>query len=555
MASLPEVADSADEPNWKRRVGLAIFLGIAIVTVYTLVYHWMVLTIAGLEERSLIKSTQVVIEALTTAGFGGDTGLWREHDSLALFVLVMNLTGVLLVFLAIPLFGVPLLRNALDPTPPTTADLEEHVIICGYSAMDDVLKDELDEAGVPYLFLESDPDIVKRLNAAGMTAIHGNPERVEALENANADAAIALVADLDDETNPTVILSAHRANPDLQIVSVVGSHESVPYHEFAGADDVVVSKESLGESLAKRSIKTVSERLQDAIPANSAVRFDEYLVTEGSDFVGKTIEEIDAFGGRVRILGGWFGARFLISPPPDTPILENTILLVTGETDHLDQHGLRKLPAHSNHPDRVVVCGYGDVGRAVTRILTERDVDVTVVDRDPIEIADIVGDITKPETLDRAEIDTARSLVLAIDDDATAVYAALLVKDVAPDVEIIARANDPENVWKLYNAGADYVLSLPEVTGEVLASTLIDETTILTPTDDFDFVRTPAPALVGKSIADADIRRRTGCIVVAVDRDGSLETDFGPDYVLQPDDCLIATGDAAALERFESYVG
>ena len=552
------MADLSDErrqtTDLRRRLVLGFVAIIGIVVVYTVVYHWAVVTIGGVEDRSPIKTLQVVVEALTTAGFGGDTGLWREHTELAFMVLVMNLTGVLLVFLAIPLFGVPLLRNALDGTPPTTSDLRDHVIICGYSTADDVLTDELEEAGIPYLFVESDRDMAEQLIAADIPAIQGSAEQVETLENANAEHARALVADLNDETNPTVILSAKRVNPSMRVVSVVQTRGAVPHHKYAGADDVVVSKESLGESFAQRSIKTVSERFQEAVGVDAELELNEYLVEENSSFVGQTIEEIGVLGGDVTVIGGWFGPRFLISPTPETTIQKNSILLVTDERGRLEESDLRKLPSHIGHPSRVIVCGYGDVGSATARRLTEDDVEVTVVDAKPGDSIDVVGDITEPETLDRAAIDNTRSLVLAVNDDTAAIYAALLVKHLQPDVEIIARANDPGNVWKLYNAGVDYVLSLPDIVGEELASTLVGDAEILTPTDEFDFVRTKAPTLEGQSLIEADIRHETGCTVVAIERDGELRTDFDAGFTFERDDVLLVAGTDEAIQRFKKYV-
>lgn len=51
-----------------------------------------------------------------------------------------------------------------------------------------------------------------------------------------------------------------------------------------------------------------------------------------------------------------------------------------------------------------------------------------------------------------------------------------------PRIEIITRANEHENVSKLYRAGADYVLSLAAVSGRMLASIVLDEE-LLSPRD------------------------------------------------------------------------
>ncbi len=545
--------EDAQSTNWRLRISLALATVFVIVLSYALIYRWAMAAFAN-EQISLIHSIRVVVEILTTAGFGGDTAAW-EHDVIGLMVLLMNISGVLFVFLAIPLFAVPMFRQALDTSPPTTTDLTDHVIICGHSAMDDVLRDELESAGRPYLFVDSDPEEVTRLIETGEDAIYGNAERVQTLQNANAEQATALVADLDDETNPTVILSAARVNPDMKIVSVTDTHEAVPHHRYAGADEVVISKESLGESLAMRAMKTVSERFQDAINAENGDRFQEYLVVEGSQLVGKEIREVDLFPEQgITVIGGWFGAKFLVSPPPQTVIQENSILLVSGAHEALEGVGARQLPSHHGHPSRVVVAGYGDVGRAAAQTLEEEDIATTIVDSTNMLDVDVVGDITTRQTLIDANLDDARSIILAVDNDATAIYSSIIIKQVEPDIEVIARANDEENVWKLYNAGADYVLSLPSVTGEILAATLIDKQTILTPHDEFEFTCTEAPAVVGQTLVEADLRNKTGCTVVGVERNNKLLTNLEPSFTIESDDILIAAGAPSAIDEFRRVV-
>lgn len=550
------MAEESDDgnTNWQRRVGLAVFGVAAIVAVYTVTYHWAVTTIPDperVEDRSIVESAQVVIEALTTAGFGGDTDLWADHVELSLFALVINLTGVLLVFLAIPLFAVPLFRQALNPEPPTESSLTDHIVICGYSTVDDVLKRELAAADRPHLFVEADRERALELVAAGERVVHGDAEQIDTLRRANVDRASTLVANIDDRTNPTVVLSARRLNPDLDIISVVATQEAVPHHRYAGADEVIVSKESLGESLALRSMKTVSERFREAVDVQDGLSFDEYLVTEGSELAGRRLDGVRAFDEHgITVIGGWFGARFLVSPPPDTEIVENSILLVSGEHAVLEELGTRRLPSHQGNPERVVVCGYGDVGRLATETLQNADISTTVIDRRGFDGVDITGDVTTQKTLERAALDEARAVILALDDDVTSVYASLIIKHLEPDVEVIVRANNSETVWKLYNAGADYVLSLPGVTGETLAARVIDEEAILTPHDEFEFVETEAPGLTGQTLAQADIRNRTGCTVVGIERDGDLLTDLGPGVVLEPGDVLVAAGAPAAAERF-----
>ncbi len=537
--------------EWRRRIALALGVVSFVIVTYATVYRWAMATFEG-RDIQFLKAVQVVVESLTTAGFGGHAP-W-ESTVVNLLVIAMNLSGVLLVFLGLPLFAIPLLRQALESPPPTRSDLTDHVIICSYSQQDEVLREELEAVGVPYLFVNGDPEVVTELVEAGRNAIHGDPEQIGTLRAANTAEARALVADVDDETNPVVILSARRVNPVVRIVSVVRDYRVVEYHEFAGADEAVLARQQLGESFAMRARTSFERNLRETIEVENDLEITELLVEEGSPLAGETLASASVLDElRITVVGMWIGGKFVVSPPPETVLEENTILLAMGEHDHVEQVTARPVPTHY-HPERVIVCGYGTVGYSVTEALREKGIEVTVVDREEKTGVDVVGDVTDPETLERARVTDAETVILALDEDAPTIYGTLVLKQLDPDVEIIARADDSDSVWKLYNAGADYVLSLPTLTGEILASMLVDEVDIVTPQMEFEFVRSEAPGLVGRTLVEADVRSETGCTVIAVEREGRLVTDLGPDFHIGEDDVLIVAGRHEPIERFERFV-
>ena len=60
-------------------------------------------------------------------------------------------------------------------------------------------------------------------------------------------------------------------------------------------------------------------------------------------------------------------------------------------------------------------------------------------------------------------------------------------------------------------------------------------------------------ALGGKTLADAEIRQKTGVMVLAVKQgDGRMHFNPAPDVVVHPGDRLIAIGAADHLEKLES---
>ncbi len=543
-----------DEADWRRRIWLAVLGIITIIVVYTLLYQWAASAFTG-EQISFAQALQNVVEIVTTAGFGGDTALWEQSDRFALLIVFMNLSAVLLVFVAIPLFGVPLLRQALATRPPTESNLRDHVIIAGYSMRDEVLRKELETVNIPYLYIDDDPDVVAELNDQGINAIVGNPEAVDTYRAANVAHARSLVADIGDETNPTVILSARQVEPELRAISVIRAEGVETYHRYAGADDIVSARQLLGKSLALRAAGTYAEKLRAAIEVESDLRVTELLVERNSELVGQTLREADIFKQRgMTVVGAWFGGKFVVTPDPDTVIEENTILLVVGEHEDFEDVQTRSIPTHDTHGPRVVVCGYGTVGRTITKTLREKGMDVDVIDIENKDGVDVVGDITDPETLEQANVNNARAVVLSLDEDTPTIYATLVLKQLAPDVEIIARADDADSVQKLYSAGADFVLSLPNVTGESLASLLIDEAEILTPDADFDFVRSSVPAFVGRSLKELDLRGQTDCTVVAVERDDEILTDIDATFRFREDDVLIVAGSDDSRDEFCQFV-
>lgn len=129
-----------------RRIVLSVVAVLSIVFVYTFIYQWGMLLFEG-EQQSFAHALQVVIESLTTAGFGGDAP-W-ESTAMNLLIIAINLSGVLLVFLALPMIVVPLFQQALGDRPSETTDLSDHVIICSDSQRAEVLREKLEAADVP----------------------------------------------------------------------------------------------------------------------------------------------------------------------------------------------------------------------------------------------------------------------------------------------------------------------------------------------------------------------------------------------------------------------
>jgi CPA2 family monovalent cation:H+ antiporter-2 len=68
------------------------------------------------------------------------------------------------------------------------------------------------------------------------------------------------------------------------------------------------------------------------------------------------------------------------------------------------------------------------------------------------------GDPTRPELLKAAGLETAKVLVVAVDDTKAAVDLVRYARRLRPDIAITARAHDRLHVYELYDAGADHIV-------------------------------------------------------------------------------------------------
>lgn len=112
---------------------------------------------------------------------------------------------------------------------------------------------------------------------------------------------------------------------------------------------------------------------------------------------------------------------------------------------------------------RVLVAGYGRVGRLVAEMLTRHDVPFLAIDLDAARVASerrlgkpvYFGDGANPEFLRRCGIDTARALVVTLDTPSAVSAVVAAARAERPDLTIVARARDARHATALYAMGVD----------------------------------------------------------------------------------------------------
>ena len=545
-------AYDAKMDSWKRRV-IGYFGFVLFVLIFTaVVYRYGMRAYEG-DPRTLIEALRFSIEMFTTTGFGGDAP-W-ESQQMNAFIAVMDLVGMVLLIGALPVVVTPLLEQAFSTSAPTSlgADLSGHVVVCSDTSRSAALIEEFDSREISYVIVEPDDDRAVRLHEAGQTVIRADPESTEGLAAANLPEARALITDVSDRVDASIVLAAKELSPDVRVISVVENPERERYHRLAGADEVLSPRSLLGESLAAKVTTALQTDLGEAVDIGDSLQLAEVSVPHGSPIAGSTLANSgvrERVG--VNVIGAWFNGEFDAAPPPDATLSPGTVLLVSGRPDQLERLvGLTNSATRRFGAGETVIVGYGQVGRTAADAIRGADLPVTIVDRTDAEGVDVVGDATDPETLRAAGVETARTVVLALPDDTTTEFTTLVVRDLAPNTQILARVEEAPSIQKVHRAGADYVLSLGRVTGRLSASTVLDDRDVLSLDQQIEVVRSRAPRLVGRTVGEADVRETTGCTVIAIERGDGTITDIGPDTRIGADDELIVVGDDEGIREFE----
>ncbi len=504
--------------------------------------------------RSFWRAIEFAGETLSTTGYGADE-VWH-HPVMVVFVVVLQFVGVFWVFLVIPVFLVPFLAERFEERLPREAPpgLRDHIVIFRYGTAVETLVENLEAAEIPTLILETDEAMARRLVDDGRPVVFVHAEE-DAIEAAAISRARAMVTNGTDEENAAMTLRARQSDFSGGIYALVEDPVHRKPMELAGATAVYTPRHILAASLAARASELISPRIAGIQHINQ-LELRELRIQAGSPLVGKTLaeSEIGARSGAT-VIGQWINGRLHAQPGPEMRLVARGILVVVGTPE--SQEALEELATGATslpRSGRFVIAGFGEVGRKVHQLLNDVGEEVWVIDRHPHPGVDLVGNVLDPSVLIRAGVDTAKAVILALDNDDATLFATVIVQDCTADAPVIARVNHARNVENIYRAGADFALSISKVSGQMLSYRLLGEESLALH-ENLKVQKMSGTNLVGLQPAEAAIRERTGCSIVAVERENRLIVNYDADFAFRATDVVFVCGNADSIDRFREAYG
>lgn len=242
------------------------------------------------------------------------------------------------------------------------------------------------------------------------------------------------------------------------------------------------------------------------------------------------------------------------------------------------------VPAASGH---VLLCGYGRVGSAVGAALATFGRPYTVLEVDADIVSDLhgrgvnalFGDPARPQVLERAGVENAALVVVAIPESNRAWLAVNNIRRLNHNVPIIARIERESDRERMLKAGATFTVQ-PEAEASVAMILGALDYLKISPEeyvrylksfrralpilqqrpagDDLPVVSTvrigPESEIAGQSLKQARIRERFGVSVLGLDGDSAAALNPSPDAVIAPGAVLRVIGHPKQVADFQAAV-
>ena len=550
-----------DRPSRVSVMALLRFLGVLalLVLVYSGIFHF-IMAYEGRQE-SWITGLYWTLTVMSTLGFGDITfqsDLGRLFSTVVLFSGIIFLL-VLLPFTFIEFFYAPWMKAQEAARAPRELpeDIEGHVIIIDHDPVTDLLIRKLNQYQYPYVLLIPDLDEALRLHDLGYSVVRGDLDLPETYRRVRVERAALVAATADDRVNTNVAFTVQDVSATTPIVATASHAASVDILKLAGCDHVLQLGEMMGQSLARRVSGGTSA-------VHAIGHFGDLVIAECSardtSLAGETLSESNVRQRTgVTVLGVWDRGQFE-NAGPNTRIEEKMVLVLAGTEEQLQQFEEMLYTRQPLADAPVIIIGGGRVGRAAGHFLAAQGMDYRIIEQRTDRIRNtrhyIQGDAAELEVLEKAGIEQTPAVVVTTHEDDTNIYLTIYIRRLRPDVQLVSRARLSRNVSTLHRAGADFVLSYASMGSDAIIN-LLSHSHILMVSEGLDaFTVQVPPSLAGKTLAETDIRSKTGTTVIALDHNGHTVTNPDPNRPLPANAQMILIGTDVAQEKFfKRFVG
>ncbi len=523
-----------------------------LIALYSVIFHFIMLYEG--KEFSWITGIYWTLTVMSTLGFGDITFTSDLGKLFSIFVLMSGIIFLLIIlpFTFIQFFYAPWLeaQNKAKAPRELPRNTSDHVILTNFDSLTSNLVERLERFGYQYVILLADLQGALEIHDLGYRVVVGEPGDPQTYGLLRAERAALVVANSGDMMNTNIAFTVRQVSQEVPIVANADLVDSVDILELSGATYVFQFMRLLGESLARRTLGSSTR-------SNVIGSVDSLLLVEApamrTPLEGRTLGQsrLREESG-VTVVGLWESGVFAL-PTADTMITSATVLILAGSSEQLDRYDDR-FTSQQKSEFPVLILGGGRVGRAAGETLEDQGIGYRIIEKNKNLIQPserfILGSGADINTLIRAGIREAPSIIITTHDDRTNIYLTIYCRRLRPDIQIICRANLDRNISKLHKAGADLVMSYVSMATSTIVN-LLNPSDLQMLAEGLNVFRITVPVrLKNKTLSQSRMRQKTGCNLIALSRNGRMTINPDPQYRFQENDELVLIGTDEAQQKF-----
>jgi len=298
---------------------------------------------------SFVDALYMVVITIFSVGYG------EVHDltpALRVFTMLVIVGGCSsLVYITTGLFQMIAegqLERALGKSRMEKGlqDIKDHVIVCGFGRIGHVVCEEIKNARLQIVVIETSGPRCDEARAAGHLVVHGDATQDHVLTLAGLARARALASVLSsDALNVFITLTARQLRPDLLIVARGEEHGVEAKLLQAGANRVVlpsvigaerishlVTRPAVLDFFVEADLGALAQEL-----STIGVEIDQFEVTGDSQLIGLSVGALESSGsgGFMVVAVRRIGGSLVRNPQKDFTFAEEDRVLLMGHKEDL----------------------------------------------------------------------------------------------------------------------------------------------------------------------------------------------------------------------------
>jgi voltage-gated potassium channel len=317
------------------RAGAAVLAAVILIAVP--VYRF-----AG-TDHDWIESLWFVVITVSSVGLAEESELSPALQVFTVLLIVFGLSAAMYTFGGfIQMMTEGEVERALGRRRMTQGieRLTNHVILCGFGRIGNVLARELVRQAKAFVVVDNDPEVIEEATASKYLVVTGEAAEETTLIAAGVERAAALVSSLpSDADNVFITLTARNLNSEIKIITRAEFPSSQKKLKQAGADRVVMPSRIGAHRMARMITRPTTANLMERVidDVSLEIEMDEIRLPAESRLVGVTVANAEAHRrhGLLFVAVEHADEQMLFNPGGDYTFQPADIVIVMGRPEDI----------------------------------------------------------------------------------------------------------------------------------------------------------------------------------------------------------------------------